>query len=221
MKMLSPDQFIALDEYQNSHPVRIELAYAFNHLPNIFGVIYHDEARLWIYEPLGRVVLKAAEYIFDTNRFYIVVYDSLRTVDAQRKMQQTEIARRNPQWFDEPRVLSPPGAGAHPRGMAVDIGLMREDGTLVDMGTVFDHLAEDARPEANPAHRAYVHLTDEHRKNRDILNSAMLRAAGEVGIPLHLLETEWWDFRLPKDVYEQYEALSDVDLPPAMRMVYP
>lgn len=219
IRHLKPEQFIALDDFADRFPIRIELAYAYDRPPNIFGEIYHDKARLWIYEPLGRAVLKASRKIYDTHRFYLTAYDSLRTVDAQAAMAATEIARRHPQWFEEPRVLSPPGAGAHPRGMAVDVGLAREDGSVVDMGTVFDHLAEDSSPEANPAHRAYVHLAEEHRENREILNGAMLEAAGEIGIPLHLLDTEWWDFRLPKEYYEDYAPLSDADLPPAMRMV--
>ncbi|MCD8496951.1 MAG: D-Ala-D-Ala dipeptidase [Alphaproteobacteria bacterium] len=219
MKHLSPEQFIALDDYADTYPIRIDLAYAHDRPPNIFGKVYHDKAFLWIYKSLGEVVLRAARNVYDTHRFYIIVYDSLRTVDAQQKMQDAPISQAHPQWFEEPRVLSPPGQGAHPRGMAVDVALACEDGSLLDMGTVFDHLAEDARPEANPAHRAYVHLKDEHRANREILNKAMLDAADHVGIPLHLLETEWWDFRLPASYYGEYAPLSDADLPPPMRMV--
>ena len=51
----------------------------------------------------------------------------------------------NLHWLEEPRLLSPPGAGGHLRGMAIDIGLEDAQGRLLDMGTVFDYLAEDSR----------------------------------------------------------------------------
>jgi D-alanyl-D-alanine dipeptidase len=220
MKHLLPEHFLPLNAFTETVPIRIDLAYAQDRLPNIFGPVYHKHARLWIYEPLGRAVLEAAKYIFDTDRLYMIAYDSLRTTDAQAAMMETEIVKAHPQWLEEPnRLLSPPGAGAHPRGMAVDVTLAREDGSLLDMGTVFDHLAEISDADHNPAHRFYRHLTDEHRQNRELLNKAMLHGAAKTGIPLHLLESEWWDFRLPADYYSQYAPLSDADLPLYMRMV--
>lgn len=219
-KRLLPENFMPLDLYAGDIPIRIVLAYGLDKAPNIFGEIYHPDARLWIYESLGRVVLRASKNIYDTHRLYMVIYDSLRTTDAQAAMMRTPIVQAHPQWLEEPnRLLSPPGAGAHPRGMAVDLGLMREDGSLVDMGTVFDHLAEISDAAHNPAHRDYAHLQDSHRQNREILNAAMLKGAEEEGIVLHLLESEWWDFRLLQDYYGEYSPLSDADLPPYMRMV--
>lgn len=220
MKHLTPDQFISLDSYTRSHPIRIDLAYAFDRPPNIFGPIYHAYARLWIYKPLGQAVLEASRFVYDTHRLHMIAYDSLRTTDAQAAMMETPIVKAHPQWMEEPnRLLSPPGAGAHPRGMAVDVALAREDGSLLDMGTVFDHLAEISDEDHNPAHRFYRYLKDEHRQNRELLNEAMLHGAKQAGIDLHLLESEWWDFRLPRAYYEQYAPLSDSGLPPYMRMV--
>lgn len=220
MKRLLPENFLPLDLYTERFPIRVDLAYAHDRSPNIFGKIYHAHARLWAYKPLAKAVLAAAQYTYDTNRLHIVTYDSLRTTDAQAKMAETPIVKAHPQWLREPnRLLSPPGAGAHPRGMAIDVALAHEDGSLLDMGTVFDHLAEISDADYNPAHRAYAHLTEEHRANRDLLNKAMLYGADKAGIELHLLESEWWDFRLPRVFYEQYAPLSDADLPPFMRMV--
>lgn len=220
MKHLAPDDFLKLDSCADTYPIRIDLAYAFDRPPNIFGAIYHSQARLWIYKPLGETVLEAAKHIYDTKRLFIVAYDSLRTSDAQAAMMKTDIVKAHPQWLEEPnRLLSPPGAGAHPRGMAVDVTLAREDGSLLDMGTVFDHLSEISDADHNPAHRFYRHLKEEHRANRELLNEAMLHGAQKAGIDLHLLESEWWDFRLPRAYYEQYAPLSDADLPPEMRMV--
>ena len=148
------------------------------------------------------------------------MYDGLRTTDAQHAMTQSEVVKNNPQWLEPPRLLSPPGAGAHPRGMAIDIGLRDAGGALVDMGTDFDFLAQNSAAEFNPAHRAYPHLKLQHRKNRAVLDNAMLRAAECLHLPLFLLPQEWWDFRMPEEIFNSYAPLSDADLPPAMRMVH-
>src|SRR5690606_17236675 len=98
-------------------------------------------------------------------------------------------------WLEEPnRLLSPPGGGAHPRGMAIDMSLQTADGRDVDMGTVFDYLAENAAAEHNPAHRDYPQMSDEVRTNRAILTKAMIEAARDLGLPLAPLPQEWWDF---------------------------
>lgn len=103
--------------------------------------------------------------------------------------------------------------------MAIDIGLETEDGALIDMGTAFDYLAEDSGRDKNPAHREYKNLTAEVKRHRAILTDAMLSAGKDLGIKIMPLPQEWWDFRLPPEVYNSYAPLSDDDLPPAMRMV--
>lgn len=89
MKQLSSEDFLPLDLYFERFPIRIDLAYAHDRPPNIFGQVYHMHARLWAYKPLGQTILEAASYIYDTHRLYIVVYDSLRTTDAQARMAET------------------------------------------------------------------------------------------------------------------------------------
>ena len=116
------------------------------------------------------------------------------------------------------RLLSPPGGGAHPRGMAIDLSALDEKGNLLDMGTVFDHLAANSAPENNPAHRAYKSLGKTAAQNRKSLSNAMNEAAQALNIPLFPLPQEWWDFRLPAEIYQAYAPLSDTDLPPEMRM---
>jgi D-alanyl-D-alanine dipeptidase len=46
----------------------------------------------------------------------------------------------------------------------------------------------------------------------------MMDAAEQAGVELFPLPQEWWDFRLPAEIYGQYAPLADEDLPPAMRM---
>ncbi len=216
MKTISPEQLVNMHEHDDAN-IRIELAYAFedNYL---FGErIYRPNAQLFIYEDLAKIVLKVAG-IAKQQGYKLVVYDSLRTSDAQARMLETQNVKDNPQWLEEPRLLSPPGKGAHPRGMAVDCSLETLSGELLDMGTVFDYLAEDASAAANAAHREHPHLSAEVRANRKILDDAFEKAAEEFGIALFPLPQEWWDFRLPPDFTDQFAPLSDADLPDHMKM---
>lgn len=219
MKKIDPSALLPMNLAAGIFPLRVDLAYAADAPPNIFGAVYHPDAQLWLHHDLAQVVLLASDIAAHTGGYRFVLYDGLRTVEAQDAMAQSEIVRQNPHWLEPPRLLSPPGAGAHPRGMAIDIALVDDSGALVDMGTGFDHLAEDSSPQHNPAHREYVSLTPEHAQNRAILDKAMREAADLLGVELCLLPQEWWDFRLPEEVYSGYAPLSDVDLPPEMRMV--
>ena len=219
LQTIDPQNLICMEDDQNRFPYRVQLAYKDDCPPNIFGKIYRDSARLWLHKDLAEVVKQASALCHDRSGARFILYDGLRTIEAQEAMMRAPLVQENPQWLEEPnRLLSPSGTGAHPRGMAIDIGLEDENGDLIDMGTVFDHLAEDSGPDHNPAHRAYTNLTDRVRKNRYILNAAMMDAARNAGYPLHLLESEWWDFRAPQDMYERYAPLSDQDLLQHQRM---
>ncbi len=219
MKTISSDNLLAMDGFEAEYPVKIELAYA---RPDnlLFGeVIYRPDARLWLHRDLAKVVLEAALQCYEHHGYRFVLYDGLRTVDAQQRMLETKVVKDNPNWLQEPRLLSPPGTGGHPRGMAIDLGLEDENENSLDMGTPFDFLGADSSPLRNPAHRQHPKLSKEVVRNRNILTHAMIEAAEKLSMPLLPLPQEWWDFRLPRSVYEQYAPLSDADLPPEMRMV--
>lgn len=102
--------------------------------------------------------------------------------------------------------------------MAVDVSLADPTGALLDMGTPFDFLAEDSSPAKNPAHREHPQ-NERVCRNRAILDMLMRDAAREAGQPLLPLPQEWWDYRLLPDLYEQYAALSELDLPEPLRLM--
>lgn len=214
MKRLSPAD---LEEIKENSSLRIELAYAQeNNL--LFGErIYRKEAKLWAHRDMAKIILQAAQIVY-AQGYRLIVYDCLRTTDAQQKMLETQRVKDNPHWLEEPRLLSPPGAGAHPRAMAVDVSLETQDGTLVDMGTPFDFLAQNAAAEHNPAHRDHPNLSAQVRVNRRILEDAMLGAAKTLKFNLMVLPQEWWDFRFPSFIYNSYAPLSDKDLPQEMKI---
>lgn len=185
--------------------MRIHLAYA-RHDNLLFKErIYKAEATLWLYKDLADIVKLAAQQCFERYKIRFVVYDGLRTIEAQEAMMKTKRALENPHWMEEPRMLSVPGSGGHPRGMAVDIGLESIDGVLLDMGCAFDYMGAEA-------HRDYLH-NPEIIENRRILDSCMVNTASALGHELFLLPQEWWDFRFPAALYEQFVPLSDKTLP--------
>lgn len=215
---IKAEQLVCMDDYIWEHPIAVQLDYAQeNNL--LFGErIYKTGAKLWLFQDLAKVVIEAARLVYKETGGVLVLYDGLRVSDAQHKMLGTQRVKNNPQWLEAPRLLSPPGAGGHPRGMAADVSIIDRDGVLFDMGTPFDFLAADPAPLNNPAHREHVHC-DTVVKNRAILDQAMMQAADTVDVQLVGLPQEWWDYRLPSVFYEQYAPLSDEDLPAHMRLM--
>lgn len=163
MKKLDPSLLRSL---QLAPWLRTDLAYAKDD-NLLFGErIYRPDAGLWLHLDLAKITENAARKIHQAHGWRLVVYDGLRTTDAQARMLRTQRVEDNPRWLEEPRLLSPPGAGGHPRGMAVDVGLEDSSGQIVDMGTPFDFLAPSPEAAHNPAHRDYPGLTPEAAHNQ-------------------------------------------------------
>lgn len=210
-----------MDDFEASHPLCIDLVYADgHHAENIFKTdIYRRGARLWLHREFAQIVLRAAQIIHEKYQGILILKDGLRTMEAQQAMQETEIVKANPQWSapGPQRLLSPPGGGGHPRGMAVDVTVADQDGVEWDMGTPFDYLTTD--PGHNPAARSYKGFSSHILENRRRLQDAFMQAGRELGCDVLPLPSEWWDFRFPASYTDQFAPLSDRDLPTPMRMV--
>ena len=86
----------------------------------------------------------------------------------------------------------------HTRGSTIDLTLIKQDGSFVDMGGTFDLFSERSHPD-------YKKLTRKQKRNRQILRDAMLKA-GFVG-----LESEWWHFTLKDEPYKDTYFNFDVE----------
>lgn len=216
---ITANDLVALEDYQSAHPLRVDLVYAqADHADNMFGgAIYRPDARMLCHRKFLPVILDAANLCHARSGLFFELKDCLRPVEAQEKMRQTDIVKANPQWLEEPnRLLSPPGKGGHPRGMAIDIILLDANGAEIDMGTRFDYLTPD--PTYNPAARSFTDLSASVLERRKLLEDCMMQAAAQNGLPLLPLPQEWWDFRFPRDFYDLYAPVCDADMPPALRM---
>jgi len=86
----------------------------------------------------------------------------------------------------------------HSRGSTIDLTIIKQDGSFVDMGGTFDLFSEISHPN-------YGKLTAEQKRNRKILRDAMIKA-GFKGI-----SSEWWHFTLKNEPYKNTYFDFDVE----------
>jgi D-alanyl-D-alanine dipeptidase len=115
------------------------------------------------------------------------IFDGYRPLSVQRRMWAV--------FPDDNYVANPAKGSRHNRGAAVDLTLIKLDGSEVTMPTPYDDFTEKA-------HRDYMRLTPEAIKNRELLAQVMTRHHF-TGLP-----TEWWHFDLAG--WEKY-GLLDID----------
>ena len=86
----------------------------------------------------------------------------------------------------------------HTRGSTIDLTIIKQDGSFVDMGGTFDLFSEISHPD-------YKKLTKKQKKNRQILRDAMIKAGFKP------LDSEWWHFTLKNEPYPDTYFNFDVE----------
>ena len=113
----------------------------------------------------------------------------LLVLDALRPQRVQEQLWASLQGTNLLEYLADPVRGSiHSFGMAVDITLVDESGTELDMGTRFDDMSERSHPAREEALFARGELTRAQIDHRKLLRAAM-RHGGWQGI-----NSEWWHF---------------------------
>ncbi len=188
-------------------PVKIDLIYAdAAHPQNIFRIAAYDKTmRLILHKDMARVVLDVARTLHKNFGWTLILKDGLRPVEAQQRLVETDIVKANSHWLEEPRLLSGPGQGAHPRGMAVDVSCEDASGNAIDMGTLFDEMTAQSA-------RAYTGFSADVLENRKRLETAFVQSAAKLSLPMLPLPSEWWDFRFPASYSGLFAPLSEKDL---------
>jgi D-alanyl-D-alanine dipeptidase len=210
---ISTADLLPMDMFLRDEPIAVDVVYAnASHPENIFGTAaYHANARMILHRDLASIVLAAARMLNARHGWTLVLKDGLRPIEAQQVLIETDIVKRNPHWLQEPRLLSSPGQGAHPRGMAIDVCVTDKNGMTVDMGTTFDEMTPQSA-------RAYDGFDKSILANRAVLEQSFAASAEKLNLPLLPLPSEWWDFRIPSSHCGQYAPLSDKDLPGPLKM---
>ncbi|KAA6396252.1 MAG: putative D-alanyl-D-alanine dipeptidase [Streblomastix strix] len=187
----------------------IEIPYSDpNHKLNQFGFVYKKNVNACLYKDLAKVVIDASEVAFTKYGWKLKIMDGLRVVEAQQNMY---FAKERNNWPED--LVSSPGLGAHPRGMAVDIlPIDAITDQFLDMGSVYDEFSSRSS-------RNYEQLSDEQKMNRNKLDSVMRESAQRNNIKLFELPSEWWHYNLEESFYSKYKPVSDDDLPDELKMV--
>lgn len=184
----------------------LEVIYADNkHSNNIFinkhqQAPYIKEADFIVSEPIAKILFHSSKFI--PQGFKMRLYDCLRPIEAQKFMKTFKDSLN----IDH-NMLSDPGMGGHPRGMAIDCALVpinaNYDVCPVDYGTEFDNLEfmlfDDGSKMAYAHRNNLKTISFIAKQNRLRLEVIMQKSALAAKVPLMPLPQEWWDFRLPKN----------------------
>lgn len=140
---------------------------------NITGKKLYDHLEAQLDERAAKRLVKANKW-FQTRGLRLVIWDSYRTHEAQRKLLAVN---------SDHRYVLEAEDSYQCKGQAVDVTLAYTDGTYLDMGT--DH--DDFSPLAHVDCRG---LTPEQSVNRQLLMNGMV-GAGFTPWPY-----EWWHFNM-------------------------
>ena len=113
----------------------------------------------------------------------VLVLDALRPQRVQEAIWVDVAGTPAQEYFANPERGS-----IHSYGMAVDVTLLRPDGTEADMGSGFDEMTLASHPALHAQHLASGVLTARHVAERECLLTAMQHGR-YAGIP-----NEWWHF---------------------------
>ncbi len=154
--------------------VVIELAYA---TPNNFtGNTLYKNSKCFLL-PAAVTCLQRAVNLLKPLGLYIKIWDGFRPLTIQQALFDHT---PNPEYVSHPVW----GQRPHPRGAALDVTLVDEQGNELNMGTQFDDFRTLAQ-------HGNVDISTEAQRNRLVLAGAMLMAGFEKN------DSEWWHYQLP------------------------
>ncbi len=163
--------------------------------------VYQGMQRAYLQPEVGQMLVESQKYLKSIDPdLSLIVFDAARPRSIQQKMWDALDLPFN----EKIKFLSNPVNGSiHNFGAAVDVGIIDIQGNLLDMGTDFDHIGEQAYPVKELEMLKQGMLTHIHVTNRRLLRSVM-RKGGFWGI-----QTEWWHFNActRKEARERYEII--------------
>jgi D-alanyl-D-alanine dipeptidase len=152
----------------------IEIWYATDQ--NFTGrAVYPPHAELYLVRGAAER-LKKVQKRLKRQHLGLKLFDGYRPLAIQKKFWEL---------VPDPRYVADPKVGSkHNRGAAIDLTLVDQLGRELPMPSAFDEFTERA-------HRDFTNCPAEERRNRQILEEAMV-AEGFLPFP-----TEWWHFDDP------------------------
>lgn len=163
--------------------VKIDLKYA--SCDNFMGEdLYGSFRKAFLHRDAAGKFQKAVQFLNQKNPTWsFIVFDALRPRAVQWKM--WERVKNTPQ---EKYIADPKKGSPHNYGMALDLSLLDEKDTLVDMGAGFDEFLEMSEPRLEERFLKEGRLSSQQMENRMVLRSVMTKG-GFLQLP-----HEWWHF---------------------------
>lgn len=152
----------------------VEIALAYATPDNITGKPIYRQAACYLHEKAAEK-MRAAVALAAPLGLRFKIFDAYRPTEAQW---QLWAAFPSEEFVANPRRGSP-----HSRGVAVDLTLIDQAGTELDMGTGFDEMS--AR-----SHHARTDISVEAQRNRFTLMGLMSAAGWD------FYKNEWWHYQL-------------------------
>jgi zinc D-Ala-D-Ala dipeptidase len=166
----SDTTFVNLKDYSSDFV--FDMRYATE--DNFLKAQVYDCAECYLRFKTVKALIKANDRFIKMG-YKIKLFDCYRPLSVQKKMWKIV---SNPEY-----VADPAKGSIHNRGGAVDITLVDENGTELNMGTAFDFFGKEA------AHD-YEGFSREILKNRKKLRKAMLKSG------FKSFDSEWWHYNL-------------------------
>ncbi len=165
--------------------IRVALLYATDS-NFLHKVIYKGLSRCYLPCQVA-IKLCNAEYFLNKAypQYHIIVFDAVRPLHIQKQMWD-ELDM--PAWKKINYLANPADISLHNYGAAVDVGVISESNSLLNMGTAFDSFNELSQPKFEKRFLDDGSLSQEAYTNRLILRRAMLQAG------FSMMHTEWWHF---------------------------
>jgi zinc D-Ala-D-Ala dipeptidase len=169
--IIACNRFHSLIDIQKVIPnIKLDIRYATTN--NFTKKAIYPIAKCFLQKPAA-LALKKVENELKSIGLGLKVFDGYRPLSIQHIFWEI--------MPDERYVANPKNGSRHNRGCAVDVTLIRPDGSDLMMPTEFDDFTEKA-------HSNYIDLPKEIIQNRTLLRRIMERH-GFTALP-----TEWWHF---------------------------
>lgn len=172
-----------------------EIPYASKH--NFTNTKLYSHSFLYLHTDAYKNLLNAIK-LANEKGYIIKIFDCYRPFEIQAFM-----ANNFPKFVADGYVSHPSdGVATHVRGIALDLTLLnKNDLTAIDMGSDFDEMSEKS-------HHNSVNISEEVKKNRNILADIMTKSGFEI------YPNEWWHYNLKIFKYQNGEivgAIEEVD----------
>lgn len=165
--------------------IRVALSYSTDQ-NFLHKVIYKGLNRCYLPSQVAQKLCNAEQFLNrEYPQYHLVVFDGARPLHIQQQMWD-ELDM--PNYKKVNYLANPADLSLHNYGAAVDVGIISENDSLLNMGTAFDTFSELSQPRFEERFLKDGSLSREAYNNRLLLRRVMLRAG------FSMIYTEWWHF---------------------------